>query len=153
MKLGIKAGPVIGVAAVVLVAALAALPGALGTHETEAGPGPCTFEPGPVPLPVADARGHDVVCVDIVDFAPYDPATVVVDPGATVVWRNVGGALAFGHTATLVAGTGGDDFNVAVGHEAHGWHTFEEAGTYYYQCQVNALHVATMHGAVVVQAT
>lgn len=140
-----RTGIAVGLAAVML---LVALPGGLADHETSPdGPGECTWEPSAPDLQVADARGHDVVCVDVRDFVPYNPATVIIDPGTTVVWRNVG-VLNTAHTATLTAGTGGDSFDVGV--FGHAWHTFEDPGEYYYNCRINAAHTATMHGAVVV---
>lgn len=142
-----RAGIAVGLAAVML---LVALPGGLADHETSPdGPGECTWEPSAPDLQVADARGHDVVCVDVRDFVPYNPATVIIDPGTTVVWRNA--AILFPHTATLTAGTGADAFDVFVG--GHGWYTFEDPGEYYYNCRINAAHTATMHGAVVVDGS
>lgn len=139
-------GPVIGVAFVVLLVALPALPAALGGHLAPDEPETCYDPPE---SEVADARGHDSVCVDIVSFEAYDPAVLVVDPGTQVVWYNDGNLA---HTVSFVVDSTGANVDTFVPAGGHASHTFEDPGTVYYNCQINAAHTATMHGSVVVAA-
>lgn len=97
---------------------------------------------------IADARGHDRVCVDIVDLEPFDPAVLIVDAGTDVTWRNAAGNLQ--HTVTSGASSSGDSFDMTVTPHGNVSHTFGSAGVTYYHCEINAFHEATMHGAVVV---
>ena len=63
--------------------------------------------------------------VSIVDFS-FNPSTLTVSPGATVTWKNNGGAV---HTVT---GSGWDSGQLQPG--AQYTHTFNTAGTYTYHC-------------------
>lgn len=97
---------------------------------------------------LVDARGHERVCVDIVDLEPFDPAVLIVDAGTNVTWRNAAGNLA--HTVTSGPSTSGESFDMAVDPHGNVSHVFGSAGVTYYHCEVNGFHEATMHGAVVV---
>jgi plastocyanin len=81
----------------------------------------------------------------------YQPATVTIQPGDTVVWTHADGETP--HTVTSDTGafdssptcagaagcmTGGDTFN----------HTFNAVGSFAYHCKIHS----SMHGTVVVQA-
>lgn len=137
-----RRGTAVGLAFVIL---LAALPGVLGEHLAPGEEESC-YEPPE--SEVADARGHGRVCVDVVSFDLYDPAVLVVDAGTEVVWYNEG---SLAHTVTFVLSSTGESFDAFVPAGEHTVYTFEEAGTFYYDCTINALHMATMHGKVVVE--
>ncbi len=78
------------------------------------------------------------------DDLAYDPALVKIDPGTTVtwVWESPG------HTVTSSDG----NFDVETSQESAGFdvsYTFEETGTYLYECEP---HSAQGHrGAIVVE--
>jgi plastocyanin len=85
----------------------------------------------------AGAQETEVVEVDIVDFA-FEPATLTVPAGATVVWTNRGDAP---HTVTDGEGRfdsgalePGDEFSV----------TFADPGTYRYACSFHPEMQATI---------
>lgn len=118
------------------------VPPTVADHTSPDGPGEC-FDPAA--RDVADARGHDVVCVDVPDLEPYSPAILQVDPGTTVVWRNVGNLV---HTVTFTLSSSGATFDASLAPGDHVWYTFEQEGTAVYHCRINALHTATMHGGV-----
>lgn len=97
---------------------------------------------------VADARGHERVCVDVVDLQLFDPAVLIVDTGTNVTWRSAADNLP--HTVTAGASTSGDSFDMTVDPHGNVSHVFGSDGVTYYHCEVNEFHEATMHGAVVV---
>lgn len=136
-----RRGTAVGLTFVIL---LAALPGVLGDHLAPGEEETC-YEPPE--SGVADARGHDRVCVDIVSFEPYDPAVLIVDAGTEVVWYNVGNLA---HTVTFIVDSTGTGFDEFVSAGDHVSHVFQDPGTAYYDCTINAVHRATMHGQVVV---
>ena len=80
--------------------------------------------------------------VSIVDFA-FEPATVTVNVGDTVTWRNNGQAPHNAHATN-------NEFQTEVvgNDQVSGSHTFDEAGSYNYICDVHP----NMKGTVVVQA-
>ncbi len=82
------------------------------------------------------------------DLEPYDPATLTIDAGTCVEWENHGDLT---HTVDIATRTNGvlASTHVATldpGEMDH--HTFDEPGTYYLHCEVNALHEATMHQVI-----
>lgn len=99
----------------------------------------------PAERDVADARGHDLVCVDILDLERYDPAVLRIDPGTTVLWTNTGNLP---HTVTFTIS--GESFNKVLAPGDHVTFTFDSEGSTYYNCRINAFHTATMHGGVIV---
>lgn len=145
----------IRIIAIAVLVALAAIPVALGAHtDTENdpdAPGECTFDADETTEQrwVADARGHDVVCVDIVGIEPFSPAVLVIDAGTTVVWRNQHGVQ---HTTTATLETGADSFQHVLAPGDHAWTTFEASGEYYYDCRsFFPVHASAMHGKIVVE--
>jgi Cupredoxin-like domain len=79
--------------------------------------------------------------VSIADFH-FSPATTTIHVGDTITWSNSGPSS---HTAT--AGNG--SFNTGIlkkGQSAS--HTFTQAGTFAYVCQIHPF----MHGTIIVQA-
>jgi halocyanin-like protein len=81
---------------------------------------------------LVDFRGQSEVVIENGANAPnyaFDPAGIRIDPGTTVVWEWVSD----GHTVTHA---NGEAFGTEVANEdATFEYTFEEAGTYTYQCQ------------------
>lgn len=97
---------------------------------------------------LADGQGQPAVHVDILDLEPYDPATLTIDAGTCVEWENHGDMT---HTVDIVTRTSGVLASTHVGtldpgEMAH--HTFDEPGTYYLHCEINAVHEATMHQVI-----
>ena len=98
------------------------------------------------------ASGSGGFAVSIANFA-FSPPSLTVTPGSTVTWTNNDGAP---HTVTSTDGpstsaktTGTfDSGNLGQG-ETFSF-TFDNAGTYYYDCTIHAAQ-ASMHGTVVVQ--
>lgn len=116
--------------------------------------GPCSTNPAfnatsarGVPV---DATGEDAVHVDIPDFRPFEPATLTVDRGTCVEWKNTGDVQ---HTVTIAAHTGGtigeQVDKLGSGDQTH--RTFHEPGVYYIHCEISAFHSATMHQVIYVQ--
>lgn len=116
---------------------------------------PCPTDPAfnatsPRGLPV-DASGEDAVHVDIVDFQPFDPATLTIDAGTCVEWHNEGTT---DHTVTIVASDNAPLQQTTVAKLAPdeiAHHVFEDPGTYYIHCEINAFHEATMHQVIQVE--
>jgi len=107
-------------------------------------PAPATSVPEapPTPTPVVGASpeaGANETVIAIVDFG-FDPASVTVAPGTTVVWTNLG------QTPHTVTGDFGDSGALTSGSTFR--QTFAEAGAYDYVC---AFH-PDMHGEIVVAA-
>jgi len=84
---------------------------------------------------------EDAVQVEIVDFMRFDPKTVEVEPGTTVVWTNYDGS---NHKVKIP----GVPPSPRMHMESTWSYTFEEPGTYDYSC---AMH-PKMAGTVVVVA-
>lgn len=85
------------------------------------------------------------VTVGAGDGFAFDPVTVHVDAGATVVWKWTGEGGA--HTVTAEDGT--FDSGEAVADEGHRFeHTFEESNIYRYYCRPHK--GVGMKGAIVV---
>ena len=72
----------------------------------------------------------------------FEPAAIVVEPGATVTWTNEDD---FPHTVHLLDGSE-RTIDLPIG--ASGSLAFDEPGTYYYECSI---HPQQMHGVVVVR--
>ncbi len=107
-------------------------------------PNPATPTPTPDPTPTPSATppsvtAPDVEPLDIVDFA-FDPTSVEIPAGTTVLWTNTGAAP---HTVSAEDGSFGSEM-LATG--ASFEHTFSTAGSYAYLCQVHP----EMTGTVVV---
>ncbi|MEX0659441.1 MAG: plastocyanin/azurin family copper-binding protein [Egibacteraceae bacterium] len=88
----------------------------------------------------SESGGADGETVVVEGFA-FDPERLEVSTGTTVVWENVDGVR---HTVT--SGTPDDEdgtFDVDLPEaEASGEHTFTEAGTFAYFCQVHNSMIA-----------
>jgi len=92
-------------------------------------------------LPLVPPARAATVNVSIVDFA-FQPNTMNVQIGDTVIWTNNGGAP---HTVTSDGGAGPlDSLNLGTGDTYS--HTFVAEGTYSYHC---AIHTS-MKGTVTV---
>ncbi|HXF73450.1 MAG TPA: plastocyanin/azurin family copper-binding protein [Actinomycetota bacterium] len=72
----------------------------------------------------------------------FEPAAIVVEAGATVTWVNRDD---FPHNVHLLDGS---DRTVPLPVGGRGSLTFEEPGTYYYECSI---HPQQMHGVVTVR--
>lgn len=94
----------------------------------------CVSQAEGSPEPPPDADGNPVVALtDLI----FDPTEVVVDVGATVTWKWQGG---------VPHDVAGDDFASNIQTDGTFQHTFAEAGTYGYRCNVHP----GMQGTVVV---
>lgn len=75
----------------------------------------------------------------------FEPAAISVTPGTTVTWENKDN---FPHNVKLVGVTANSETkDLSIG--ATTSITFDEAGTFYYQC---TLHPSQMKGVVIVEA-
>ena len=114
-----------------------------------------------VPAGTGDGTDDEPVVVEANDLNKFDPPAVVITPGTTVVWRNVGIQL---HTATLVTGTTSDAFDLPIGGYGECFdgegnvvfcevsHTFEQSGIVVYYCVPHYdPRSGAMWGAVAVQ--
>jgi len=104
----------------------------------------------PASSPTSAIAGSSAV--SIADFA-FSPSALTVKAGTAVTWTNNDGAP---HTVTSTDGpstsaqtTGAFDSGDLGQGETFSF-TFDEAGTYYYDCTIHAAQ-ASMHGVVVVQ--
>lgn len=99
----------------------------------------------------ADARGDASVLSQVIDLEPFDPAVLVINDHTCVRWESpTTNSLA--HTINIVADTNGDtmEFVGAVSPGDAVDHLFDEAGTYYVDCQVG-FHEAGMHQVIHVE--
>jgi plastocyanin len=87
-----------------------------------------------------DAPGASAEVVADPDLA-FDPETVEISAGETVVWQNSGGIP---HTVTSTAGD--LDFDESLSDGSTVSITFDDAGTYEYRCDIHPV----MTGQVVV---
>ena len=92
-------------------------------------------------LPLVPSARAATVNISIVDFA-FQPSTMNVQIGDTVIWTNNGGAV---HTVTSDGGAGPLDSG-DIGSGGTYSHTFVSEGTYSYHC----FHHPSMHGTVTV---
>ena len=84
---------------------------------------------------------EDAVQVEIVDFMRFEPETIEVEAGTTVVWTNYDGS---NHKVKLPGVAPSPRMHM----ESTWMYTFQEPGTYDYSC---AMH-PKMKGTVVVKA-
>jgi len=89
--------------------------------------------------PSTNPAGDQNAMIDVKDFN-FNPTTVNVAKGSSVMWMNEGQAT---HTVTFDAG-GVDSGNIAAGSSYS--HTFNDAGTFTYHCKIHS----SMTGKVVV---
>jgi len=99
---------------------------------------------GPAAVGSPPLVGASAAAVSIVDFA-FNPATLTVSPGTTVVWTNTSPFTP--HTVTSDPGAPAA-FNGSVDAGETFSFTFAQAGVYHYHCAIHP----TMHGTVVVEA-
>lgn len=127
-----------------LVLGLAACSGA-GTSTADPGAGTSTAEPGETAETTEAAETSGGAAVTVQGFR-FDPPELTVAVGDTVTWTNADG---IDHTAT--SGTPEDpDGTFAVDMPesgASGQHTFAEAGTYAYFCEIHE----SMRGEIAVE--
>lgn len=137
-------------AALVAVAALAlAACGGDGGGGYGGGSGATATSP-----PASPAGGGSVTAeqISIRDFS-FTPAETTVAAGATVTWTNDDSAV---HDVTSTDGPGVDAATTstfaseALAQGDSFSFTFEEPGTYYYECTIHA-SMATMHAVVIVE--
>ena len=99
------------------------------------------------PMSPDDGNGNgqnsQVVEVELVNFA-FDQATVTIDVGTTVRWRNTTNT---GHTVTPDGHSAWEEWQTGAQGETFEV-TFEEAGTYPYFC---VPHQGIMTGTIIVQ--
>jgi len=87
--------------------------------------------------------GAKTIEVDIKSFA-FDPKTIAITKGDTVVWTNMDTAP---HTVTSDVGSANNELDsVTLGKGDTYSHTFDELGTYAYHCSIHT----SMKGKVIV---
>lgn len=92
---------------------------------------------GAISLAACTEAGADAVSVSMTNEDRFEPAVVEVPVGGSVTWRNDG---ARPHTVTAISQdrepTGEFDSGEVTGTGTFS-HTFEEPGSYLYQCQLH----------------
>lgn len=102
---------------------------------------------------VADARGEDGVRVELSDLEPFSPATLVIDEGTCVNFVNAD-TNTFHHNVQIVADSSGQiQHQVGEGLPPgdNVTRAFDQAGTFYINCDFNPFHEATMHQVIEVR--
>ena len=95
----------------------------------------------PAPTTAQPTSTQAAVAAEITGFA-YNPATITVPKGTTVVWTQKDSVS---HSVTIASGSGFDSGLLSQGQTFS--HTFNEAGTFDYGCSIHP----SMSGKIIVK--